>query len=172
MVITAAAVGVGYGYALTYSASVSSEGNTTQTDKISIDVLSTQSGEPISSIIVIPYENDTVQSVTYFLKVQSPGGQNTFRLWAIFDNPGSWILVDNMFLDINGASYHFGRSGNNTGIPTENITLANGTYEFTIRVNYADVDLDTYETSAGDDIRNFGGSRFQFEMTGTMPQNP
>ena len=83
-----------------------------------------------------------------------------------------WLIIDHIVLNINGNNYSFGvdEINHRVGIPTQAITLNNGTYTFTVTFYFHDdiiSDAATFNTLLG----NISGAKLVFASDGTDPLN-
>ncbi len=146
-VIVAIAATVGIAYA--YQSVVSVGGNTVVADDISIDVYYGNEHDPIDSPFLLPeFEKDKSKTITgYSISTTGPG---TVTVKCDMKHSASWVFIDSMSININGNDYAFGKVGESpniqTGVPTEfSVTGGSGTfYDFTITVDYADIDPAAY----------------------------
>ena len=173
LVTIAIVSGVAIGYAL-YQGNTYSEGNTSDIVKNSIDIWADKGSgyEPLDTSIVMP-EFERAQEVTIsgYRLVLSGGG--SVYLTCNMGDSACWYLISSMSVTINESTYSFGKVNSTTsGVPTSPISLTTGGttfesngetlvyYDFTITINFADIDVN--QDPNWERLSSFDGSNFEF----------
>ena len=157
--------------AYAYNSSVSAPGSLSSTSH-SIDLLDAD-GNPLGSELSIPAPahdgldiTDTSYEIQGKLKVSWNSGTSGIRAWANLPAQ-AWAYVDNIVFAFNGTAYVIDDGAGDTGGPTVLIpSVADGTYGFTITVNYNDHVLDVTDDSEND---VFVPGSFTFAASATDP---
>lgn len=158
------------GIAYAYNATVSVPGSLSSTSH-SIDLLDAD-GNPLGSGLSIPAPahngtdiTDTSNVIEGKLKVSWNSGNSGIRAWANLPAQ-AWSCVDSIVLSFNGTDYAMSGEGDTGGSTALIPDVADGTYDFTITVNYVESVL--YEA---DDKGNsvFVSGSFTFAAADTDP---
>ena len=174
--VVALMVAAGVGYSLNYGRTYS-EDNTmdVETDFIDVYVSDGVNFVPQDSPIFMPdYSQGVTKTLAGYRIVTSGPGDVT--LVCHMENDACWALIKSMSIEIGGGHYPFGigkiADVTTTGLPSDPITLtmeghtfeSGGKtlvyYDFTITIEFADVDI-TSDPNWGE-LSTFTGSWFEF----------
>ena len=156
--------------AYAYNSSVSAPGSLSSTSH-SIDLLDAD-GNPLGSELSIPAPEHDGPAITQAsatiqgkLKVSWNSGTSGIRAWVNLP-PQAWECVEEVVLTFGGTEYTMNLGGD-TGGPTALIpNVADGTYDFTITVNYYD-HVDYVSDGNGNNV--FVPGSFTFAASATDP---
>ncbi len=171
LVIAAASIGIGY----SYTATTSSESNSLKVNHVSAVNSDGGSFIQVPSVVFtntgstyVP--EDEAKTATGELTLESSLNSAKVKAWVEFYNPLSWTAIKAITITVDGTEYPCFNSSAAVGslstcVPTAVMTLAPGTYDFSINTVFKtaiDVDPSTY---TGDNMP----SRVVFLMDGDDP---